>query len=295
MLPKRVGGNFDFISCHGVLAYVPRWETALRSFATLLAPDGALYLGMNGAAHFSTRWRTALTEFGYDATKAMPARERLTEVIALLNSMSGDGLVSVAKQEASFLPTDLFGPLIQAVGLKQLLAKGCASGLHFLGVHDNHQAFRACVDNEAYRTLMPRSRATVAEISDTLRPAGFHRLLLTRRPALEPPWDALEELAGWRPSLAPHLRQHSWPATRRPWSRLREFTIRSVVMNLKLELRTSGHVCELLRRSRGTETLEQLLARTHGAVRNTTVRKHLYLLHQLYLLDLLPPAPHDTA
>lgn len=293
-LPRRLGGTFDLITCHGVLAYVPRWENALRSFADLLAPDGALCLGMNGAAHFSTRWRTVLADFGFDATKAMPKNERLPNVVALLDSISGDALGQIAKEEASFLPTDLFGPLIQNVGLKELLAKCRASGLHFLGVHDHHRPFRSCVGNESYLALMPRSRAAVAEIIDALRPAGFHRLLLTKNAPVEPPWDACDELAAWRPSLAPHLREHRLPTTRPPWRWLREFTIKSVVMNLRLDLRTSGHVWELLRCSGGADTLGEILARTRGSLRDPTVRKHLYLLHQLYLLDLLPPAPRDA-
>jgi ubiquinone/menaquinone biosynthesis C-methylase UbiE len=59
-----VGENFDFVSCHGVLTYIPSAERALRNLARCLVTDGALYLGVNGKTHFSESWRQALPGFG---------------------------------------------------------------------------------------------------------------------------------------------------------------------------------------------------------------------------------------
>ena len=288
-LGQKIAGRFDFISCHGVLAYVPRRDLALQNIADLLTPDGAVYLGINGAAHFSVRWREALREFGFDARKAMPNEPRLPKVIAALDSLTHEGVAPVSQREASFLPTDLFGPLIRNTALKELLAECERSGLHFLGMHDQHAPFRGTVANETYLTLMPRSRAEIAQLVDTVRPAGFHKLLLSKRRAPQPPWENPQELADWRPSLAPHLRKHPLPSRRTSWNALRSFTMRSVVMNIELELRTSERLWEVLRQSRGERSLRDILSRTRASVRNRTVHQHLYLLHQLYLLNFLPP------
>ena len=65
-LPRATGGGFDFISCHGVLSYVERPVKALRHLKHCLAPRGALYLGVNSAAHQSVRWRKAFAAMGVD-------------------------------------------------------------------------------------------------------------------------------------------------------------------------------------------------------------------------------------
>src|SRR5205807_6113298 len=57
---KMARGPFDFISCHGVVSYIPHPERALRNLAGCLSPEGALYLGVNGAQHYSENWRRAL-------------------------------------------------------------------------------------------------------------------------------------------------------------------------------------------------------------------------------------------
>ena len=59
-------GKFDFVSCHGVLSYVPKIEKALANISSCLASDGLFYLGVNGAAHFSASWRPILHRLGFD-------------------------------------------------------------------------------------------------------------------------------------------------------------------------------------------------------------------------------------
>src|SRR5262245_29069380 len=56
-MPKIVGDNFDLVSCHGVLSYVPHNSQVLRNLARCLATGGLLYLGVNGENHPSRRWR----------------------------------------------------------------------------------------------------------------------------------------------------------------------------------------------------------------------------------------------
>ena len=63
---NSLGNNFDFISCHGVLSYIPQRARALRNISRCLGADGALYLGVNSAAHFSVKGRPALRALGLE-------------------------------------------------------------------------------------------------------------------------------------------------------------------------------------------------------------------------------------
>ena len=66
---KLMGARFDFISCHGVLTYIPQAAEVLRNLAASLTEDGALYLGVNGASHYSEYWRDALPAFGFQVSR----------------------------------------------------------------------------------------------------------------------------------------------------------------------------------------------------------------------------------
>ena len=289
-LGRKIGGDFDFITCHGVLAYVPRRDVALRTFAELLAPEGAVYLGVNGAAHFSTRWRSALKAFGFDADAPMPDDERLPAVVELLDTLTDDGIAPVSKREASFLPTDLFGPLIRTTSLQDFLAECESAGLHFLASQDARSPFRLAVNNESYRTLIPRSRAAVALIMDAIQPRGFHNLLLSKRVPISPPWDSPDDVAGWSPRMPEHAALSRVPRLRKSATGMRKANVRSVPMNIQVELRSPAWLLEVLRQSDGRRALGALVAESGGSMRNGTLRKHLFLLHQLYLLEMIPPA-----
>jgi hypothetical protein len=63
----------------------------------------------------------------------------------------------------------------------------------------------ADVDKNLIRVLMPRSRAEVCELEEMLIPTSFHRLLFTRQPLANPPWDDLDSLLAWRPIRTPGM------------------------------------------------------------------------------------------
>jgi SAM-dependent methyltransferase len=285
---RRIG-KFDFICCHGVLSYVPRRQIALQNLRHWLKPGGALYLGVNGSSHFSIRWRRALSEFGFDAVKKMPEDKRLSKVLALLDSLSREEIVPMARREPSFLPTDLFGPFISTSSLREWIEDSARAGLHFLGAHIDHPPFKGTVNNESYTAFMPQSRAAVAQVIDIISPVQFHRLLLSRDVAPSPPWDRPHELARWRPTLATHLRNHRLPKLRGAWKAIRTIKIKSELTNTQLELRTREWIVEVLRQSHGEMSLADILAKSHGSIRSEALRKHLYLLHQLYFLNFATP------
>jgi hypothetical protein len=72
--------------------------------------------------------------------------------------------------------------------------------------------------------------------------------------------------------------------------RLRPVTIEGRVLNLRMGWKMPEWEVELLRRADGAHSLASLLGRIPLAVPPPELRKQLYLLHQLCVISLLPPA-----
>ena len=182
-LSKKVGHDFDFVSCHGVLSYIPVPERALGNLARCLKPDGALYLGVNGAHHFSESWREFLPAFGFDMAELRDG-PYLRELLRLCDAVVGNrGDARHAKRNAGYLAGDLFGPLIQNLPLAGWLRIARVAGLHFQGNFSSSYALRPALESDECRLLIPRSRAELCELVEILCPAHFHRLVFTRQPA----------------------------------------------------------------------------------------------------------------
>lgn len=109
-LDRATGGHFDFISCHGVLTYVPNPARALQVLARCLAPDGALYLGVNGSTHQSHALRGALPTFGFDLARYVDG-PHVRQVLALCDAILGTS-DRVARESVPYLASDVFGPYL---------------------------------------------------------------------------------------------------------------------------------------------------------------------------------------
>jgi hypothetical protein len=138
---------------------------------------------------------------------------------------------------------------------------------------------------------MPGSRATVALIMDAIQPSGFHHLLLSKRPQVEVPWDSPDELAEWAPALASHAAMLGVAAGAKRSAAMRRVKLQSVPMNIEVELRSPAWVIRVLQQADGKHALGALVREHGGSLRSTALRDHLYLLHQLYLLEMIPPQP----
>jgi len=284
---KVAGNRFDFVSCHGVLSYIPRPERVLRNFARSLTADGALYLGVNGETHFSASWRQSLSEFGLRMTDFQDTRP-VRKLLKLFDVLSGNRPGWIAKSRSEYIAGDLFGPLIQNWPLTHW-AKLCrANGLHLLGNYSIFRALRPVFDYGLYRFLMPRSRADVVEVFETLRPCGFHRLIFSRRPELRPPWDEPEKLRTWR-VIVTELYDRQWQRRERRWTTLSNLKLKSPSTNTLVELRIPEWEIELLRRSDGKHSIGDILRSVPARIPRAFLRDQLYLLYQLAVINLLPP------
>jgi SAM-dependent methyltransferase len=288
-LPKVIGDNFDLVSCHGVLSYVPQARQVLHNFTRCLTPDGLLYLGLNGEAHPSRRWRQVLPSFGIDVIEFQEAPS-LRPLLELFDVLSGHCSGAMADRNAGYLAGDLFGPVIQDWSLAQWAKLYRAAGLHLLGSYSIFRPLRAAFREELYRSLMPRSRAQVVELSEMLKPSGFHQLLLSRQPEQRPPWSDLGKLQNWRPVVT-QLYHWKWPRKTQRWTTVRNLKLKSPPINTLVELPITEWQVELLRRSNGKDSISNILRPIPVQTSLSALRDRLYLLHQLCAINLLPPAP----
>ena len=286
---KKVGCGFDFITCHGVLSYIPNPTRALKNLAGSLVPDGALYLGVNGAAHFSVAWRRVLPAFGYDLNRFADSRH-LRQLLTLCDALAGHRAGHIAKQDAAFLAGDLFGALNQALPLTRWNQIARRAGLHCRGSFAALAALRPALSDGLCDLLMPRSGVEVAELLDRLCPTYFLRLVYTRAAPSNPPWHDAKKMLDWRPQLTP-LYAHRWPTRKTASNKLQRVEFRSRSTNALVEMRVPRWELEIFRRSNGTHSLRQILDTLPAPPPGKTLRSQLYLLHQFAVLNLLPPRP----
>lgn len=287
-LPARLG-KFDLITCHGVLAYVPRLVAAMGNLGRCLGPGGVLYIGVNGASHSSARIRPALQRFGYGLDTYSGGR-RLGAILRLCDTVLGcDGLPQVSGFGAAYLSSDVFGPLNRCLTLAGWLTHAREAGLHFRGSMASARRFRRIADAGLYPLLMPRSRAQVCEILDHLSPAPFHQLIFSGTPESSPPWAERGKLSRRRISLT-RLYDVSLPKPRGVVrDRLRRVRITSIPRNASMEWRMPEWEVELLRCASGEHSLASLLRRIPLSVPFPELSRQLFLLYQLGVINLLPP------
>jgi SAM-dependent methyltransferase len=287
-LSEALGRDFDFASCHGVLSYIATPEAALRNLARCLKPDGALYLGVNGVRHESVELRDALPAFGFNMAVMNDDDRHLRKVLSLCDAVAGRaGSDRIAKSRGEVLAGDLFGPMILNLSLARWVRIARRAGLHFRGSYCAWRAIRSALAADFGRLLMPRSRSEICELAEKLCPASFHRTLFTREQATNPPWENPQALLSWCPTLA-HLYRGSLPKRSRSWHATRTFALISVATNTGLDWRLPEWTLEILRRSDGQRTLGAILAAFPISVSHRLVQRHLYVLHQLLVLTLVP-------
>jgi len=287
--PSLVEGGFDLITCHGVLSYVSQPERALRNLARCLEQDGALYLGVNGAGHFSLGARQFLSGVGFDTARFHGGRE-LRRILRLHDAIIEEPANDLARRKPGYLASDLFGPLIHNLPLKDWIGICRQAGLHLLGCYGKLRPLRPVLNSNLHLLLMPRSRAEVCELVDMLVPAGFHRLLLSRRRPAEPPWDDPETLLDWRPVIT-EIYQHRWPRRRGSWRALRSVKLKSPSTNTLMELCAPEWVLEVLRQSDGKRSFREILDGISTPVPSVSLSQRVYQFYQAMLINLLPAIP----
>lgn len=283
-LEKVAGEDFDVVSCHGVLSYVPDTAAALRNIARCMSPDGVLMLGVNGAGHLSVRYRAILREFGYDIDQFRESDE-VRDLLRVCDTLSVYPPVRIADFDAGYLAGDIFGPLNLALtvsGWESLLDK---AGLHLAATFRAFYATRELVNRGLHAVLQPRTRAEVAAIVDVLHPSSFHQLLVTRDAPPAPPFARPGRLLKRKPAVTGLYRIRK-PRKGRRWNDLRDVALRSPSTNTSVDLSIPEWEVEVLRKADGSRTLGSILGDVRPAVSHSELGDALYLL---YLLGVLNP------
>jgi len=285
-LSRIVGTGFDFISCHGVLSYIPAPERAIENLANCLAPKGALFLGVNGREHFSEKWRQTLPQFGFDLNQFEDG-PNLRRVLRLHDAVTEDPF-AVARQGAAYLTSDLFAPMISNRPLAYWTKLCRRSGLHFSGSYVSHRSLWPVLNSNLYDLFIPRSRAMVHELVEQIQPTSFHYVVFQRQRERNPPWRDPKLLKDCRVSVTKIYSQR-WPRHRNGWLALRDLTLKSKSTNTIVDLRLPEWMIEILRRSNTGKSVGEVLNEIDAPVSERTIRKHLYLLYLLALINLTPP------
>jgi SAM-dependent methyltransferase len=282
-----VGGEFDLISCHGVLTYVPEVERALQNLANCLTADGALYLGVNGNRHFSATWRPALRALGLEIDRFADG-PGLRKTLKICDALAGEKVGWMAKQDAEYLSSDLFTPLIANLPLNRWETLCRAAGLHFLGSREAHRTVRGVVADDLYELLLPRSRTELYELAERIAPSAFHCLVFTAKPVPNPPWQERAELLRWR--VFPSVRRSTrWPKISGSPRTFRNFTIKSPATNTIADIYAPQWVLKILEESNGIREVREILDEALSQISSRSLRKYLYLLYLLAFINLQPP------
>lgn len=181
-LAARTDGEFDLITCHGVLSYVPEPGRALRNLAACVRPGGVLYLGVNGEGHPAMRLRPWLESFGL-AVDHLEDEERLRALLRLWDSLHDDDLGELSTMSASYLSSDICGAHFNNWPLARWRAEAKHSGWELASTGVLSLALRLAMEGNRDLPLFPAGLGEVAERLDHARPAGFHRLLLRQAAA----------------------------------------------------------------------------------------------------------------
>jgi SAM-dependent methyltransferase len=277
---SSLGSDFDFISCHGVLSYIPQPARGLRNISNCLGRDGALYLGVNNACHFSEKGRPILTTLGLDMKK-LPAERQLRRILRLCDALGADTDAKMAKLPLNYLAGDLFGPLIHNLSLSRWVHLCHEAGLSFAGHYHAFQKLRRAINEGVLDLLFPRGRAEVYKLIEGLDPCGFHRLVLTKGSLFSPAWDKKQLLKSY--PIFTRLYQVA-PKTSRKLLRLK-----SPPINTLVEVDSAGWEHQFLRCSTGERTLAEILRELAQNVGWQTVCQRLYVFYQLAVINFRQP------
>ncbi len=285
---RAVGGEFDLIVCHGVLSYIPKPVVALKNLARCLRPDGLLYLGVNGASHFSANLRPVLSRLGIDVAK-MPRDASWRRLLQMWEAVEGGAQGGpLTRLPDWYLGGDFFGPVLHNLPLNRWTKLGRQAGLYLRASLRAHRALRPMIASEATQLLMPHSRAEVCELLDLMHPTSFHRLILTKQPTANPPWGNRPQMLSWRPAPTGLYEISTRPRKKRTDAWLVTL-LKSRSLDTKFEWPMPRWELEVLRRCDGTKPLRQLLHEAGRGASAAQFSEHLFLYYQFAVLNVFPP------
>lgn len=219
-LPAALGEPFDFVSCQGVLTYIPAFADCFPVLRACVAERGVCYLGVNGSLHDSIKIRGIFQRLGLDPTRQADSDETRARLAALdrwrlamldrnLRDAVANGRITispVSEEPWPYLSSDVFGAHINNLPLETWLQPAEAAGLHFLGSAPHYRHVNSLMaDNQLPPEMRGLPEGELYRLAAHFAPVSFHQLLLTSAPVAEAPWSDPVELLRWRPWRNPRM------------------------------------------------------------------------------------------
>lgn len=284
-LAQITGGDFDYVSCHGVATYLPNPTLALKNLADCVRPNGALYLGVNGDAHPGDRVRGWLADLGFQVG-ALRDEHRLRELLRLWDALRPGPGLELSEMPATFLAGDICGPHFNNWSLARWRETATRAGWRIVGSYALPVLLRPTLSGAVHRSLFPSRIDELITRIDAASPVSFHRLLLRRAAAGEWVWDGSAPpfpcVMRWSGLYSlrikpPRRGDPAWAVLRYP------------EMELQLEWPLSAQECAAVRalaRARGRP-----VAWPAGWPRTVAARRTLWLWVAFGVVSIRPAAP----
>ena len=184
--------GYDFISCHGVMTYIPDAQRVFDLFAKCLSKEGILYIGVNGVTHFGVKIRKSFEYCGHNSNKFDNTLET-RRLVELFDRLLPDQ-THVATGAPSYIDSDVLNTFSLNLTLPEWAAYAERSGLHFISSAELIPGLSKTLSPNIFPLLFPKSRKELCELIEINNNATFHRLVFCKSAPLPIPWYDLDAL-----------------------------------------------------------------------------------------------------
>jgi SAM-dependent methyltransferase len=271
-LKDQIGDSFDYTHCHGVLSCIPRTGAVLRNFSRCLSSDGILYIGTNGSAHYSERWRPALHDLGVDLQQYRLTGD-LRRFLQIFDAVEGNEELLISRMGADYLSSDLITGFILNQPLSGWIDKCRSMGLHFAAELNAFRDARKPAAARLLDVLSPRSRAEVHQLIALIKPAGFNCMLFTKRSVPTPPSTPRELLR----KMVVRTGLYRFKKN----IRRSQLCLTSSAINTRVDLTSAQWVTPFLEKANGKHATCELLQMTRIRPGPAELQSVVYMLYQL--------------
>jgi SAM-dependent methyltransferase len=262
----------DIVGDDFVFSCIPRATAVLKNFSRCLGPDGILYIGANGSAHYSERWRPALRDLGVNLRRYRPTGD-LGCYLKIFDAVEGNSAQPISRMPAEYLSSDLITGYIRNKPLGWWIKSCRNAGLHFVAELNAFRNVRKPAAARLLDVLAPRTRAEVQQLTALIEPAGFNRMLFMKRPLPKPPLNVKEILQ----SNANRTGLYRMTTN----SRRTRLVLTSQAVNTRVEINPARWITRFLRRADGKRSVRQLLQMIAARPSSEQLPSILYMLYQL--------------
>ncbi|QSR86372.1 class I SAM-dependent methyltransferase [Candidatus Methylacidiphilum infernorum] len=288
-LAQSLGHNFDWISCHEVLAYVYDPQAALAHLASCLSPEGCLYIGVKGTFHPTVRLAPAISLFSLSMDSPEQVK-RTREVLCLCDNLMGIPIdKGIGAQPESYLKNHVFGVHHDPFPLHTWIEIIHNAGLQYINSLYTSMSFLQLQDNRFFDLLTELDLPTLHSLIDHCNPSFFH-MIVASKPRMTPPFAPADkkEFLRWRP-LVDLWDRTKIPAVQPPYNQVLDVTFDIPGLYRQLPLKLSSYLIEFLRRSDGSRSVSQLVAEIGVDIKVEELFTALARFYFTSLLNFLPP------